>query len=89
LWDNTFEIYEEVQGFTGYIKLSDRVIRQEKLIQEIDQNLKRFDLPYEKGRHNYIRRVANAMNLKHALYSQLSTEPEHYFEDKHPGCRKS
>lgn len=26
------------------------------------------------------RRIANAMDFKHAVYSQLSTEPEHYFE---------
>ena len=26
------------------------------------------------------RRVANAMDFKHAIYSQLSTEPEHYFD---------
>ncbi|WP_340105363.1 PH domain-containing protein [Rhodohalobacter sp. 8-1] len=25
-------------------------------------------------------RIANAMDFKHAIYSQLSTEPEHYFE---------
>jgi uncharacterized membrane protein YdbT with pleckstrin-like domain len=36
-------------------------------------------------RQTKFRRVADAMDFKHALYSQLSTESEHYFEDKHPG----
>ena len=31
-------------------------------------------------RQTKFRRIANAMQFKHAIYSQLSTEPEHYFE---------
>lgn len=36
-------------------------------------------------RQTKFRRVANAMDFKHAVYSQLSTEPEHYFENQSPG----
>lgn len=32
-------------------------------------------------RQTKFRRIANAMDFKHAIYSQLSTEPEHYFEE--------
>ena len=32
-------------------------------------------------RQTKFRRIANAMDFRHAIYSQLSTEPEHYFED--------
>ena len=31
-------------------------------------------------RQTKFRRIANAMDFKHAVYSQLSTEPKHYFE---------
>ncbi|NBC27619.1 MAG: PH domain-containing protein [Bacteroidetes bacterium] len=31
-------------------------------------------------RQTRFRRIANAMDFKHAIYSQLSTEPERYFE---------
>jgi|SRR6056297_35625 len=31
-------------------------------------------------RQTKFRRIANAMDFRHAIYSQLSTEPEHYFQ---------
>lgn len=31
-------------------------------------------------RQTKLRRMANARDFKHAVYSQLSTEPEHYFQ---------
>jgi len=31
-------------------------------------------------RQTKFRRIANAMDFKHAIHSQLSTEPEHYFQ---------
>lgn len=50
-WDHAFEIYEDNFGYTGYVKVGQKVLPQEKLYQEMTQTLNRMQdwLKQEEG----------------------------------------